>query len=1091
MKLIYSFFLFVIGCSFLQAQNINADCASAIQLCSTPNFTFNPTSGVGTVTDIPVGSNISNPSTNPGSSNSGCLLSGELKPQWLFVTIGNSGFLEFVFGSAASPFPQSGYYDWAMWPFTPTTCAGIQNNTLPPIRCNWNASSSGGTGIASATNIPAGGNAGNYEPPLAVSACQQFIICISNYSGVGTLVSFQSLGTASLTCNPSCLTVNHPAICAGNQAAILASSTGSLGNISFSINPGGISFPSNTIAVSPTVNTTYTVYATGLNSASVAVTQTAVSNVSVFPKPLVAPTVTQTTCNNNNSGFDLGLSFFPTLPVPAYTVNWSTIPAGVTSPTQTSFNGVIPPGVYTASVTAAGGCFTVTSFTILPKPGPASISLTPTGPNYVVNCYQPTVNINAVDATFSYTWSNGTNAPQSGATASFNVNSTGIWTIQAINPLSGCVSTKTISVLQNTVTPLTAISPTFQNITCNLASVTNVTATSLNPSVNVTHQILSPFGGSFVSTSQSTPYTPSGPGVYQHCVTNDANGCSTCKTFTVTSNQGFPTFSVTSLQNFTLGCSSKSTAVVNIVGGTATNSLQLPTGGAVSYTILGPGSSTVTPSGTLSVISNFSVTLPGTWTVITKDNASFCETRVPISIITNTVKPLLDTLEIPYNILNCNSPTVSLKAISSTPNIGFNWAYDTNTGNLASSTITISANFTASPTNTLVDTYTLTITDNNNLCTTTTVVPIFQNLFPPKAVISDGGVKALSCKVQTVMLTNSSSSNIPPNSIFTTGSPVIGLLWQGPSPMDPKNNASTYVGSVVGVYSMTAKDLGNGCTTKTVINISDNYDYPSLLNPNAVSQFTLDCGAGTVGIYPGVVGVIDNLNYSWTSPTGALTGPANSPTLSTNLTGLYRVVVTNTASGCAITKEVKIGNGSLSSDFVPDKEFGFAPHRVEFTNLSASTTGSSGVQSVWNFGNSTFSITNSASVVPSVVYYSAGTYTITMYAKKGDCLDTTYKVVKVELPSKLEIPNVFTPNGDNVNDFFVLKATGLSEITMRIFDRWGQKVYDLTSQSGNIAWDGMNLYGKAAAEGVYFYVLKAKGFDGQSFERKGNISLFR
>ena len=149
------------------------------------------------------------------------------------------------------------------------------------------------------------------------------------------------------------------------------------------------------------------------------------------------------------------------------------------------------------------------------------------------------------------------------------------------------------------------------------------------------------------------------------------------------------------------------------------------------------------------------------------------------------------------------------------------------------------------------------------------------------------------------------------------------------------------------------------------------------------------------------------------------------------------------------------------------------------------------MQSVWNFGNSTFSITNSASVVPSVVYYSAGTYTITMYAKKGDCLDTTYKVVKVELPFKLEIPNVFTPNGDNVNDFFVLKATGLSEITIRIFDRWGQKVYDLTSQSGNIAWDGMNLYGKAAAEGVYFYVLKAKGFDGQSFERKGNISLFR
>ena len=1075
----------------LSAQNINADCISAIPLCSTPNFTFNPTSGVGTVTDIPVGSNISNPSTNPASNNSGCLLSGELKPQWLLVTVGNAGFLEFVFGSGTSAYPQAGYYDWAMWPYTPNTCADIQNNTLPPVRCNWNASSSGGTGIASATNIPAGGNAGNYEPPLAVNACQQFIICISNYSGVGTLVSFLSLGTASLTCNPSCLNVNNPAVCAGNPATILASSSGNLGGISFSINPGGISFPTNSITVTPTVNTSYTVYATGLNSASVAVTQTAVSNVTVFPKPLVAPTVTQSTCNNSTASFNLGLSFFPANATPGYTVNWSTIPNGVLSPTQTSHSGVINPGVYTATITASGGCYTVTSFTILPKPGPATISLTPAANNYVVNCFNPTVTVNAVDATFSYTWSNGINAPQAGTTATFNVQSTGIWTIQAINPTSGCVGTKTISVTQNTIVPNTALSPTFQNITCNLASVIDLTATAVSPSVNLTHYITSPFGGTFVSTSQVTNYKPPGPGVYQHCVVNDANGCSTCKNFTVTSNQGFPTFSVSSLQNFTLGCSTKSAAVINIVNGSATNSLQIPNGGAVSYTILSPGASTVTPSGTLSVISNYTVTVPGTWTVVTKDNVSFCETRLPVSVITNTVKPKLDTLLIPQTILDCNTRTVQLTAISSNTNASFNWSYDTNAGNLASNSISVSANFTAAPTTTLIDNYTLTITDANNLCTTSTVVTMFQNLFPPKAVISDGGVKALSCNVQTVMLTNSSSSSIPPNSIFTTGAPVIGFKWEGPSPMEPKSNASTYVGSVVGDFTLTAKDLGNGCITKTVINIGDNYTYPSLQQPNAVSEFILDCGTGTVGIYPGVVGVTNNLTYNWTSPTGALTGPANSATLSTNMLGLYRVVITNTNSGCAITKEVKIRNGVLSPDFTTDVTTGFAPLTVNVFNLTSSSTGTAGVRSVWNFGNGTYSVTNSASVVPSVIYKSAGTYTITMYSIKGDCLDTTYKVVSVELPSILEIPNVFTPNGDNVNDFFLLKATGLEEIDAKIYNRWGQLVYSLNSKSGNIAWDGKNQQGKEVAEGVYYYVIKAKGLDGKEYDKKGNLSLFR
>ena len=160
---------------------VNADCSSAIPLCSNPSFTFFATSGFGSVNDIPSGSNISNPTTNPGSSNSGCLFSGELKPQWLLITIGNPGNLEFVFGAAGSSNPQVGYYDWAIWPYTPASCAGIAGNTLPPIRCNWNASSSGGTGIASGTNIPVGGNPGNYEPALAVNSCQQFIICIRKF----------------------------------------------------------------------------------------------------------------------------------------------------------------------------------------------------------------------------------------------------------------------------------------------------------------------------------------------------------------------------------------------------------------------------------------------------------------------------------------------------------------------------------------------------------------------------------------------------------------------------------------------------------------------------------------------------------------------------------------------------------------------------------------------------------------------------------------------------------------------------------------------------------------------------------------------
>ncbi|MCC6371277.1 MAG: gliding motility-associated C-terminal domain-containing protein [Bacteroidia bacterium] len=1086
MKPFYNLLAALFFCNLISAQtNINADCISAIPLCSTPNFTFNATSGVGNVPDIPNPSNISNPSTNPASTNAGCLLSGELKPQWLLITIGNAGNLEFIFGAGNSANPQVGFYDWAMWPYSPLTCANIQNNTLPPVRCNWNASSSGGTGIASAANQPSGSSAGNYEPPLAVLPCQQYIICISNYSGVNTLVSFQSVGTASLSCNPSCITVNNPSLCAGTSASIIAASSGNLANLTYSLNPGSLSSNTPTFLINPTTSGAYTVYATGLNSSSVAVTQTAVSNVTVYPKPLAAPSVTQSTCLNPTNGFDLGLGFSPSTPVPNYTVNWSSIPNGITSPTQTALTGTILPGVYTATITATGGCYTVTTFTINSSPTPASVSLTPSGPNYILNCYSPSVTISAANTSFNYTWTNGSAAPVNGPTGIFSNTGLGNWTITVINPASGCVGTKTISIGINTAVPVSAITPTFQNITCNLSSITTLTAQS-SVSVNISHLITSPQGGTFSSNSYSTTYSPGSPGTYTYCLINDLNGCSSCKEFTVASNQGFPTFLVVSPQNFTLGCGTKSVATINITNG----STSLPPGGPVSYTILPPGASTVTPSGNLNVASSYTVNVPGTWTVITKDNTSFCETRVPVSILSNTFGPSIDTLIVPQTVLDCNTPSVTLEAISETPNTSYVWSYPAVPGNQPTSTITVNTR-TGSATATLVANYTLTLTDNNNTCKTTTVVSILQNIFPPKATINNGVVPAITCKTNTVVLTNNSSTGILPGSQFPVSLPVVGYLWQGPSPQTPEQMSSTYLAATVGNYTLTALDLNNGCKSSTVIAVNDDRINPSVNVPSAPANFTLDCGATSVSIQPLVSGATANYNYSWLVPSGAATSGLTKQVLVTNKTGVYRVLVTNTVNGCASSGEVKVVNGILKGGFKPSTESGYAPLEVVFTNTSASSIDNSNITTVWHFGNGTYTVTKSADLTAQTNYLQSGTYTVTAFISKGECATTQSKIIMVEIPSKLEIPNVFTPNGDNVNDVFFLHANNLDQINMLIYDRWGHKIYELESNTGNILWDGKNQYGKEVPEGTYFYILKATGKDGNAFNTKGNISLFR
>ncbi|MGZ3901827.1 MAG: T9SS type B sorting domain-containing protein, partial [Bacteroidia bacterium] len=101
------------------------------------------------------------------------------------------------------------------------------------------------------------------------------------------------------------------------------------------------------------------------------------------------------------------------------------------------------------------------------------------------------------------------------------------------------------------------------------------------------------------------------------------------------------------------------------------------------------------------------------------------------------------------------------------------------------------------------------------------------------------------------------------------------------------------------------------------------------------------------------------------------------------------------------------------------------------------------------------------------------------------------QVIKVDLPSKLEIPNVFTPNGDGSNDLFFLHTTNITSITASIFDRWGNKVYEVTSETGNIAWDGKNQEGKECPSGTYFYIIKSTGKDAKAYDQKGNVSLYR
>ncbi len=120
-------------------------------------------------------------------------------------------------------------------------------------------------------------------------------------------------------------------------------------------------------------------------------------------------------------------------------------------------------------------------------------------------------------------------------------------------------------------------------------------------------------------------------------------------------------------------------------------------------------------------------------------------------------------------------------------------------------------------------------------------------------------------------------------------------------------------------------------------------------------------------------------------------------------------------------------------------------------------------------------------------FSSPGEYKVVLDANNGYCTTSDSVQVSVSL-SLLEVPNVFTPNGDGINDEFRVTYRSLESFHCWIYNNWGKKVYEWTDPAKG--WDG-RINGKKAPSGTYFYVIKAKGTDGKNHNKKGDVSIIR
>ncbi|HEY9262684.1 gliding motility-associated C-terminal domain-containing protein [Chitinophaga sp.] len=90
--------------------------------------------------------------------------------------------------------------------------------------------------------------------------------------------------------------------------------------------------------------------------------------------------------------------------------------------------------------------------------------------------------------------------------------------------------------------------------------------------------------------------------------------------------------------------------------------------------------------------------------------------------------------------------------------------------------------------------------------------------------------------------------------------------------------------------------------------------------------------------------------------------------------------------------------------------------------------------------------------------------------------------------NNIYVPNLFSPNGDGVNDIEYVYSTAIAQLEFRIYNQWGQLVF--TSKDQRQGWDG-TMSGQKQPVGVYVYIVKATMQDGTVITKKGNVTLMR
>ncbi|HSY77151.1 MAG TPA: gliding motility-associated C-terminal domain-containing protein, partial [Bacteroidia bacterium] len=845
------------------------------------------------------------------------------------------------------------------------------------------------------------------------------------------------------------LNIPSPSICTGGKGVSLTAS----GAKTYVWKPGtGLSATNTaTVKANPATTTTYTVTGTtggGCKDSDVVVVTVNTTPTVTVSGPLT-PVCPNTPVNLTASGAS-GYTWTPAASVSCATCGKTT--ASIANITTFTVVG------------DSLGCTDTAKITVKVYPVPTiTINTTPTACDSFTGTATATV---SGSGPYTYSWS-----PAGGTATNAKGLSAGSYVI-SVTDTNGCITTKTCII---NVTPSPTVTATAGVATCD--STNGKTTVTIVGGTGPYTYLWSPGGG-----TKSTDINL-GAGIYSVTVT-DVNGCKG-SSFTILEDTG-ATIKFSARNNISCFGGSDGGATVTLVGGTLPYAYAWSPVGETTASVnnlsVGQYTVIVTDKNHCTLIDTLNIHQPSQITAsITAANVSnvscFGGSNGKISVVpgggtapytylwndgqtgdtatglmansyTATVTDkngcsvtAFDSVKQPPVLVASASNTsatcgkngsASVVTIGGTPGYVFNWSGGSGNG----STIYGLGK----------GTYTCTVTDANGCTDTasTTVDTIGQT------------AKIKSSKNVTC---NGGSNGDATVSVIGGDTSLYGYFW---SPTGGVN--ATAAGLPAGIYTITVTYIADGCT----VIVNDTITQPSPVTSSV--KYALVCGNKVMAV-DSTGGGKPPYTYNW-SPSGSTTATAN---LSS---GSYTLTVTD-SNGCKTTFSLVAPTTDPVANFVPVPDTVSPGDSIKFVNLSLG-----GSKWYWTFGDGNSSIDS----LPYNIYNYGGSYTV--YLKVTNALGCSDSIAEnIFVKEGIITPNVFTPNGDGINDGFHVNAYGMKDYKIDIYDRWGLLIFQGTGSDND--WTGRTMAGEMVSVGTYYYIITASDAKGKSFNVKGYLELIR